>query len=167
MGDGKPAVGRPLDHPFNVAAAHQFGDHVGLISIFAQVEDSDDMRVGSQAPHGLRFPGYAGFGDIVQPFGPDQGESNFPVQEGVVGEVDPFLAPLTQEPLHLVTAVGKDHRLLVERSGDGSSGRNLGRLGRIRLFLCSISRRQEAQGVGIVGVQGKHSAATVTNEVPV
>ena len=44
-----------FDDSFNVAAAHKLGDHVGLALFFSQVEDGDDVGMGAQPAHGLRF----------------------------------------------------------------------------------------------------------------
>ncbi len=62
----------------------------------AQVEDSYYVRVGSQTAHGLGLSLNARAGGLVQPLGFDQGEGHLPVQQGVVGQVNPLLATLSQ-----------------------------------------------------------------------
>jgi len=46
-------------------------------------------------------------GGFIQTVGFDQGEGYFPVQRGVVGQVDHFFATLPQEPFDLVPAIGE------------------------------------------------------------
>ncbi len=56
---GQAVVGGILDNPFNVAAAHQLGDHVGLVPLLTKIEHGDDVRVGTEAPHSLGLSRYA------------------------------------------------------------------------------------------------------------
>jgi hypothetical protein len=48
----------------------------------------------------LRFPSHPHWGL-------EESEGDVAVEPGVVGEVDPLLAALAQEPLHLVPAIGE------------------------------------------------------------
>ena len=92
---GNPVVLGVFDDAFNVAAAHELGDHVGLALFLTQVEDGDDVGMGAQPAHGLGLTLDTGTGGFGQPLGFDQGESNFPVQSCLVGQVDFLLAALT------------------------------------------------------------------------
>jgi hypothetical protein len=74
-----------LDEPFNVSTIHELGDHVRLSFVITQIEDSHDMWVGAQPPHGLSLSGDAGSGCFVQTLGLDQGEGYIPVQQAVMG----------------------------------------------------------------------------------
>ena len=96
---------------FHVAAAHQLRDHVRLVLFLAQVEDGDDVGMGTQPPHGLGFTLYAFTGGVIQPFGLDKGEGDFPVQQCILRQIDFFLASFSQESLYLVAVVGKGGRL--------------------------------------------------------
>ena len=48
----------------------------------------------------------AGAGDFIQALGLDEGKGHLPVQQSVLGQVDPLLAALAQEALHFIAAVG-------------------------------------------------------------
>ncbi len=63
------------------------------------------MGMGAEPSHGLGLSGDALAAHVVQALGLDEGEGDVAVQEGVVGQVDPLLAALAQEPLHLIAAV--------------------------------------------------------------
>ena len=63
--------------------------------------------MGAKASHGLSLAGDASAGDLVQALGLDQGEGYFPIQQGVLGQVDFLLATLAQEAFYLVAAVGE------------------------------------------------------------
>ena len=71
----------------------------------SQVKHSQYVRVGAQAAYCLGFSGDAGARDIVHAFGLDQGKGHVTVQEGVIGQVDFFLASFAQKTLDLVTTV--------------------------------------------------------------
>ena len=75
--------------------------------MFSQVEDGDDVGMRAEPAHGLRLAGYTGTGDFVQALRLDEGESHIPVKQLVMCQLDLFLAALSQEPLHLVTAVSE------------------------------------------------------------
>jgi len=60
-----------------------------------------------QASHGLTFPGNACSHNIIQVLGFDDSQGRAPVQDAVVGQVDPFLAALAQGLLELVGAIGE------------------------------------------------------------
>ena len=104
-------VASVFDDSLYITTAHQFGDHVGLTLMLSQVKHGDDMRVGAETAHCLSFPGDPGAGDLVQTLGLDQGEGHLPVQQGVLSQVDPLLAALSQEPLDLIAAFGEGRRL--------------------------------------------------------
>ncbi len=101
-----------LDNPFNTTAAHQLGDHVGLGLLLSKIEHGDDMSMGTKTTHSLGLSGDAGAEDLVQPLGLDEGEGHLSVQEGIQGQVDPLLASLSQEFLHLVPAASEGGRLV-------------------------------------------------------
>ena len=113
---GKPVAVGLLNDAFHVAAAHEVRDHVGLVLFFSKVEDGDDMRVGTQPSHGLGFPLDASPGGFIKALGLNQGEGYFPVQEGVLGQVDFFLAALSQETFDLIAVVGEGGGLVRDRS---------------------------------------------------
>jgi hypothetical protein len=73
----------------------------------ADVIDGDDVGVVAEPAHGAGFPCDAHTGGFVYLFRLYQGEGDVPVQCGVVGEVDPLLAALAEEPLDMVSAVGE------------------------------------------------------------
>ena len=52
-----------------------------------------DMLLGAQAPHGLPCPLDASGGNLVKALGLNQSEGHIPVQQGIVGQVDPLLEP--------------------------------------------------------------------------
>jgi len=64
-----------------------------------RVEHGDEVRMGAETAHCLGFAGNASAGYFVQTLGLDQGESHFPVQQRVLGQVDSLLAALAQESL--------------------------------------------------------------------
>ena len=103
----KAVVSGVFDDSFHVATTHQLGDHVGLIRFLTKVEHGDDVRMGAEAAHGLGLAGDAAAGDIVQALGLDQSEGYFPVQQGILGQVDSLFATFAQEALYLVAAVGE------------------------------------------------------------
>ena len=107
---GKTVALGILYQTFHVAAAHQLGDHVRLVPLLAEIENSDDMGVGAQSAHSLGFPLYTLAGGIVQALGLDQGKGHLPVQEGVLGQVDLLFATLAQETFDLIAAIGKGDR---------------------------------------------------------
>ena len=127
-----PVIVGMLYDPFHVSATHQLCDHVGLVLFLTQVENSDYVGVGAQPSHGLCFPCNTGSGSFIQSFGLDQGEGHFPVQEGVVSQVDPFLATLAQEVLNLIEAIGEGGWVL-----SNASGRWCGLKGRLSFFPSS------------------------------
>ena len=51
--------------------------------------------------------GDPGPGLIIEFLGLEQGKGYVPVEQCIVGQVDPLLAPLAEESLDLVAAVGK------------------------------------------------------------
>ena len=74
----------------------------------------------TQPSHGLGLTLDAAAAGFVQPLGLDQGEGHFPVQQGVVGQVDLLFPALAQELLDLVAAVGEGRGLKgSRRSGNG------------------------------------------------
>ena len=89
---GKAVAFGDLYHSFHVTASHELGDHVGLVLLLTQVEDGDDVGMGTQAAHGLRFPLYPGPRHVSQTFGFDEGEGNLVVQQRVLGQVDLLFA---------------------------------------------------------------------------
>ena len=82
---GEAVVGSVFNDPFNIAATHEFGDHVRLVLLLAQVEHGDDVGMGTEPTHGLGFTSDTGAGDLVQALGLDQGEGYFTVQQGILG----------------------------------------------------------------------------------
>ena len=81
-----------------------------------KVEHGDDVRMRAEAAHGLGLAGDAGAGDVVQALGFNQREGYFPVQQGVLGQIDPLLASLAQKTLDLVAAVGEGGGLVTNGS---------------------------------------------------
>ena len=73
---GKPLVGGSLYQTFYITAAHQFGNHVGLVRLLTQVEDGDYVRVRTQATHSLGLTGDAGSRGFIQTLGLYQGEGH-------------------------------------------------------------------------------------------
>ena len=63
--------------------------------------------MGAQPSHSLGLPSDTGASCLVQALGLDEGEGDFSVEEGVVGQVDLLLATLAQEALYLVAATGE------------------------------------------------------------
>ncbi len=107
-----------LYHSFHIAAAHEFGDHVGLLCLLTQVEHGNDVWVGRLGSHGLSLTRNTGAGDFVQALGLDQGEGHLPVQQRVLGQVYLLFAAVTQEALDLVAVVGERGALLHNSSGN-------------------------------------------------
>jgi len=81
-----------------------------IVRFLAEVEDGDDVGMGAEAAHGLRLPGDALAGGVVEAVGLYQGEGDVAVQRGVVGEVDALLAALAEEALDGVAAIRKGLR---------------------------------------------------------
>ncbi len=106
-------VGGVLDNPCHISPAHEFSDHVRLACLLAKIEHCDDVRVGAEPPHGLGFSGDSGAGHLVQALGLDEREGHFPIQQGVLGQVDLLLAALTEETFHFIAGVGKGGGLIV------------------------------------------------------
>ena len=73
----------------------------------AEIVDGDDMRVVAELSHCPGFAGNTLSGIIVQLLGLYQSEGDISIQYGIMGQVDLFLAALTQESLDLVTTRGK------------------------------------------------------------
>ena len=103
--DGKAVLGGLVDQLLDITALHEVGDQVGLTFMLAYVVDDDDARVGTETSHCPGLPGNAGPGNVIKPLGLDEGESNVPVEEGVVGQVDPLHASFANEPLGLVAPI--------------------------------------------------------------
>ena len=120
---GELVVGGLLDEALDVAALHEFADHVGLVVLLAQVEDGDDVGVGAEAAHGLGLALDAGSPWLIQAVGLDEGEGDVAVEQGVVGEVDALLAALAEEAPHDVAPAGKG-------GGEGRGGWGRGGGGR-------------------------------------
>ena len=78
----------------------------------AQVEYCDYMGVGAKSAHGLSFTRYSGSGHFVEAICLDEGEGYVSVQQFVVGEIDYFLATLSQESLDLIATICEGGRLL-------------------------------------------------------
>ena len=68
-----------------LAAAQQLVDHPRLAFVFADVEDSDDVGVGAESPHGLRLAREAGATHIIEAFHLDEREGYVAIGRGVVG----------------------------------------------------------------------------------
>jgi hypothetical protein len=96
-----------LQQALHVAAGHEGKDHEGLASFLAKIVDGHDVGMVAQAAHGPGLPGDALPGGLVQALGLDQSEGHVPVQDGVVGQEDLFLAALPQEFLDLVAPTGE------------------------------------------------------------
>jgi len=65
----------------------------------------------AEPAHGSCFAGDAGSAGVIQFLGLDEGKGHITVNEGVMCEVDFLLAPLPEEFLDLITAIGKRGRL--------------------------------------------------------
>ena len=107
-------VWRVLDEAFDVTTWQYGQDEVGLrpvvrpAEVLPEVVDRNDVRVISEAPHGLRLTGDALPACLVEALRLDQGEGNLAVEQGVVGEVDLLLAALTEEAPDLVPTIGEE-----------------------------------------------------------
>ena len=73
----------------------------------SDIEDSTNIGMVAETPHGLRFARDALAGAVVQFLGLDQGKRDIPVKQGVVGEVDLLLAALAEQFLNLVSTVSE------------------------------------------------------------
>jgi hypothetical protein len=69
--------------------------------------DGNDVGMVAQSAHRPSFAADAGPGGIIQFLSLYQGKSHISVKERIMGEIDLLLAPLTEEFLDLVTAIGK------------------------------------------------------------
>jgi hypothetical protein len=78
-----------------------------LAVLFAEVVNGHDARVCAHSTHGLGFTENTLASDFVQAFSLDQFESNVSVEYVVVGEVDHFLATLTQQALDEIATIGE------------------------------------------------------------
>src|SRR5437867_2686780 len=65
----------------------------------------------AEAAHGLGLAGDAELALGVEALGLDKGEGDLAVQFGVMGEIDPFLAALAQQALHLIASIAERSRL--------------------------------------------------------
>jgi len=61
----------------------------------------------AEPAHGSGFARDAASAGVIQFLGLDEGKGHVTVKEGIMDEVDFLLAPLTEEFLHLVTAIGE------------------------------------------------------------
>jgi hypothetical protein len=71
------------------------------------IVDSNNVGMVAEPAHCSSFAVHTGSRGVIQFLGFDEGKGHITVKEGVMGEVDLLLAPLTKEFLHLVTATGK------------------------------------------------------------
>jgi hypothetical protein len=143
-----------LDQSFHIPATHKLGDHVGLVLLLSQVEDGDDVRMGAESSHCLGLSLDAAAARFVQPLGLDQGKGDFPVQQGVVGQVDLLFPAFAQEILHLVAAIGERRGLGKCRSSIGSGGR-FGQ-GPVQSTCGTLGGLNEGDTIRIVWVQGQY-----------
>ena len=109
-------AGGVLEEAFDVTAAHQLLDEVGLLrsvggDVFADVVDGDDVGVG-EASHGAGLAHDAFAADVVEALGLDEGEGDVAIEECVVGEEDALLAALAEEAEDLIAAAGEGFGVL-------------------------------------------------------
>lgn len=162
-----------LQQPFDVAAAHQLSHHVWLAVVLAEIEHRDDVRMGPQSSHGLRLPAHPLPPHLVEPGSLDEGERHVPVQQAVVGEIDPLLSALAEKSLHLIAAIAKGSGGYSRRRWRGSR-----RLARSRRFARgglggagSLQRAlrsgQERARVRIVWIERQNVLRAITRQDPV
>jgi len=107
------------------------------------------MGVRPKPPHGLGLAGDTLATFLIQAVSLYESEGHVAIQQGVVGQVDPFLAPFPEETADLVTTTGEGG--WVERLGWRS--RALGRdYGLSRCEAC-FGRAEEGAGVRVLGVE--------------
>jgi hypothetical protein len=102
---GESVLGSLLDKTFYITTTHQLTYQVRLPSLIADVIKADHVRVVAEAAHELGLLLDPCNANLVEPVGLDQGEGDVTVEQGVVYEIDPLLAALTQEAFDFVPTI--------------------------------------------------------------
>ena len=104
-----------FDETFDIAAAHDGDNDIGLTVEFSGVEDRDDVGVITKFTHSLGFAGDAFPTIFIEVFSLYEGKGNIPVEFLIMDKVDLLLAALTEFLLDLVAVIDEEGRFILGR----------------------------------------------------